>query len=598
MAAMSPTTPTVLRESTSHPPPVPAAVPPVPYAELPDDAALTSLLHAWADAWPNLLRVESIGRSWQGREIWLATCTDTRCGPAEEKPAFFVEAGVHAAELTSTVAALHLVHDLLTRHDDPAVARLLRTRTLYVVPRLGPDGAEEVIGAGRYVRSSLRPHPDPDPAPGLHQGDVDGDGRSLFMRVPDRHGPWRACEHDPRLLVPRDPDDPDGDPEDGHSGHYRLLLEGEVHEHDGATVPLAPPLEGLDLAANFHSDWPDLPRRPAGAGPFAGSEPEVQALLRAVVGRPNITGYLSLHTFGAVHLRPPLNHDDPLPDEDLRRYERLGERAAELTGYPVMSYDDLKHAPYRVRGGQLAWLFRERGVYAWITELWNPLRAAGLDASHPAHWLVDHDVDDDLALLRWNDRELGGTGFVDWYPVDHPQLGPVELGGWDVIGSWYNPPAHLRRAEVAPIAEWVSYLALASPLLEIESLTAERVDGDVHLVRAVVGNTGWLPTHVTEQARLRDQVPAVRVELALPEGARLVAGGAGHDLGQLAGRSGARSSTTWWGHEPGTPDRALAEWVVHAPAGTVVEVTARHPRAGVARGAVALTSTTRSEGGS
>jgi len=555
---------------------------PVSYDEFYDAAGLAELLSGWAAARPDLLSVTSIGPSWQGRDIWLATCTDTATGPAGSKPGFFVEANIHAAELTSSTAALHLLHRLLTDTDDERVGRLLRTRTVYVVPRVCPDGAEEVLRTGRYVRSSLRPHPDPEPAAGLHQGDADGDGRTLFMRVPDPHGPWKLCPEDPRLLVRREPDEDGGE-------YYRLLLEGEIVDHDGLTVPAAPPHEGLDLAANFHSDWPDLSARPRGAGPFAGSEPEVQALLRAIADRPNITGYLSLHTFGAVHLRPPLNADEQLPLDDLLRYDHLGRRAEQLTGYPVMSYDDLKHAPYRVRGGQLAWLYQERGVYAWITELWNPLRAAGLDASHPARWLVEHDVEDDLALLRWNDAELGDRGFVDWYPFDHPQLGKVELGGWDIVGSWYNPPAERREGEVAPVADWAIYLALASPLLAVTQVETRRVDGDVHLVRAVVANTGWLPTHVTEQARLREQVPPVTATIELPAGATLVTGPPRQELGQLSGRSGARSSTTWWGHEPGTPDRARVEWVVRGGPGAVVRVVAEHPRAGVATAEVTLT---------
>ena len=38
----------------------------------------------------------------------------------------------------------------------------------------------------------------------------------------------------------------------------------------------------------------------------------------------------------------------------------------------------------------------------------------------------------------------------------------------------------------------------------------------------------------------------------------------------------------------GTSDRAKAEWVVQAPAGTELQVTARHPRAGVVRDSVTL----------
>jgi hypothetical protein len=60
------------------------------------------------------------------------------------------------------------------------------------------------------------------------------------------------------------------------------------------------------------------------------------------------------------------------------------------------------------------------------------------------------------------------------------------------------------------------------------------------------------------------------------------------DLGQLEGRSEARTTTTWWGHNPGTPDLTTAEWVVTAPAGTAVTVRASHDRAGTVRATVEL----------
>lgn len=521
------------------------------------------------------MRLESIGRSWQNRDIWLITITDAGTGPPQDKPGFFVEGNIHAAELTASSAALHLIHRLLSGYGkDDQITRLLSTRTMYVIPRLCPDGAEEVLRTGCYVRSSMRPHPDDARAPGLHQGDVDGDGRSLFMRLPDPHGPWKKSAEDPRLLVRRRPDDHGGD-------YYRLLLEGEIVDYDGATIPLAPPFEGLDLAANFHSDWPEFPERPRSAGPFAGSEPEIQALLRAVTDRPSITGYVSMHTFGGIHLRPPLNSDDDFPEADRACYERLGEQATHHTGYPVMSYDDLKHEPYRVRGGQLAWLYHERGVYAWITELWSPLRAAGLTDFHPAAWLLDHPVENDLQLLEWSDQHTAGRGFVDWYPFNHPQLGEVELGGWNLVDTWYNPPMDLLEAEVAPHTEWVIYLALAAPQLEVIRATAEPVADAMFRIQVVVANIGWLPTQVTEKALRRSIVAGVVAELALPEGTQLVTGyQLVTDLGQLAGRSQALTSTTWWGGDIGAPDRALVEWVVQAASKTTVSVTARHPRAG------------------
>src|SRR3712207_6662049 len=74
-----------------------------------DNDALTSLLHAWADERPRLARVESIGQSVEGRDIWLVTLTNVDTGPAVEKPAVLVEANMHSVEWTGSTAALHLI---------------------------------------------------------------------------------------------------------------------------------------------------------------------------------------------------------------------------------------------------------------------------------------------------------------------------------------------------------------------------------------------------------------------------------------------------------------------------------------------------------
>jgi murein tripeptide amidase MpaA len=79
-------------------------------------AALQELLEAWAAEFPSLLRLESIGQSYEGREISLATVTNLETGPPEEKPAVFVHAQIHAMEFTGTTAALTLLDRLLHEH--------------------------------------------------------------------------------------------------------------------------------------------------------------------------------------------------------------------------------------------------------------------------------------------------------------------------------------------------------------------------------------------------------------------------------------------------------------------------------------------------
>jgi hypothetical protein len=71
----------------------------------------------------------------------------------------------------------------------------------------------------------------------------------------------------------------------GDGPYWRLFEEGSVVDHDGFTVPSPPPPEALDLNRNFPAGWSTgIP----GAGDFPGSEPEIDALIRAVRARPNI----------------------------------------------------------------------------------------------------------------------------------------------------------------------------------------------------------------------------------------------------------------------------------------------------------------------
>ena len=61
---------------------------------------LTRLLHAYAAEFPNLVKVGSIGKSYEGRDIWLVTITNFSTGPAEEKPALWADGNIHASEVS------------------------------------------------------------------------------------------------------------------------------------------------------------------------------------------------------------------------------------------------------------------------------------------------------------------------------------------------------------------------------------------------------------------------------------------------------------------------------------------------------------------
>src|SRR5512134_1957792 len=94
---------------------------------------LTRLLKEYAKEYPNLLRLESIGKSYEGREVWLVTATNFKTGDDREKPALWVDGNLHASEVTGATAALYLINFLVTCYEtDENVRRALDSRAFYI----------------------------------------------------------------------------------------------------------------------------------------------------------------------------------------------------------------------------------------------------------------------------------------------------------------------------------------------------------------------------------------------------------------------------------------------------------------------------------
>src|ERR687894_363184 len=445
---------------------------------------LTRTLHDLAEEHPSLCRVESVGKSVEGREIWLVELTNARTGPADEKPAFWVDGNTHAGEVTGSMAALYLIEHLLQNHGpDNLVNRLLDEQAFYVLPRLSPDGAERYLTSPHTLRSNPRPWPEPEPEPGLQPEDLDGDGHVLQMRVEDEHGEWRVSEGDARLMVPRAPD------EAGPGvTYYRLYKEGVFKDYDGFRRKIARPFHGLDMNRQYPYRWRE-------------------------------------------------DDDKEMPAHDLAVYKAIGERGTEITGYPNISvYHDFRYEEDKfITGAFDDWAFDYYGVFAFTIEFWSLAKAAGVEVKNFIQFFRDPPEEASLKMLAWNDRELGGEGFSPWTPFDHPQLGRVEVGGWKTKFTHQNPPPKFLEGECEKLARFALAHASTAPRLEAD-LLAEDLGPGVRRLELRVQNTGYLSTNVTRVAADKKLVKPVRAVLSLPERTELVSGEPEVDLGHLAGR--------------------------------------------------------------
>jgi len=92
--------------------------------------------------YPNIISVENIGTTWEGRDILLATIS-LNVAYAHLKPALLYTGTVHAREWIGHELGVEFIDYILTNHDNnPEILEVLNQNTLYLVPCLNPDGFE------------------------------------------------------------------------------------------------------------------------------------------------------------------------------------------------------------------------------------------------------------------------------------------------------------------------------------------------------------------------------------------------------------------------------------------------------------------------
>lgn len=496
----------------------------VDYAELSDQLA------AWSKQYPDIARVTSIGKSAQGRDVWLLTIGRN---PEETRPAIWIDGNMHASELCGSSVALAIAEEILSIHQHsrevggkpfPAhMADAVTDALFYVVPRISADGAEEVLKKGRYVRSSpVNDRTNKDHAY-WETVDVDGDGIAGYMRKQDPSGELVELRDengallDPPVMGARMPED---------SGpYYKLYPEGRIVNFDGRSIPSPHYLSDNphDFNRNFPYTWAPEGQQ-EGAGHYPGSAPETRAILDFATGHPNIFAWLNLHTFGGVLIRPLGDKpDSKMNPADLAIFEQVEAWMTELTGYATVSgFHEFLYEPEKPIFGDLSdYAYHQRGALAYVIELWDLFHQLGIERKKP---FVDHyskfGRKDILALAKFDREQNKGRVFGRWKKVQHPQLGEVEVNGFDPrVGLW-NPP-YERLAEVCQ-AQSAAFLRVAALVPRVSIEVVKRENSGAHTrIDFRISNQGYLGTFGLPSAKKLPHSEPLRL-VARGEGVRLV----------------------------------------------------------------------------
>jgi murein tripeptide amidase MpaA len=103
--------------------------------------AMVAKVEQYASEHPNLVRVQPIGKTYEGRDILAVKITSDVAADDPEKPELLFMAGIHAREQMPQVALMRFIDELISGYGtDARVTRLLDSRALWAIPVYNVDG--------------------------------------------------------------------------------------------------------------------------------------------------------------------------------------------------------------------------------------------------------------------------------------------------------------------------------------------------------------------------------------------------------------------------------------------------------------------------
>ena len=559
---------------------------------------LTKELKEMVNVHKDIAKMESIGKTLEGRDLWLVTIANPAGVPADERPGMFIGANFEGDHLIGSQISLNVLNYLLKNYSsDEAVKKSIDEHVYYIIPRMNPDGAEKMF-ASLKTGSKINTSP--------YDGDNDGridedspedlnkDGLITVMRVKDENGLYTINKDDPRLMKK-------ADPAKGESGEYAVYWEGIDNDKDGFINE--DPAGGVDINRNFMHEYPYYQDD---AGKYMVSEKETIALMAWIIKHrniaimlnfgesdnlivsPNDKGILStsrgidlinfanesysdagkvgmmsaggrsrfrgMYGTGNQPPQPPSGRqrsargpETTVNKDDLDFFKKAGDEYKELTGIKTQP-------PVRdPKGAFFQYGYFQFGVLSLSTPGWgidmpNDSTATGKRPAAgggrgmpggPAFANQKAGIDKDF--LAWLDKN-SKDGFVDWQKVNHPEFGEVEVGGFSPYAV-NNPPAD----EIAALGEahgkfavWLSGLYANVKIAKTEVVNH---GGGIFTIKAEVENNGFLPTALSHGVVSRSVKPTM-VQLEV-DPKSIISGNAKTNFFQSLAGSGSREKYEW-----------------------------------------------------
>ncbi len=463
----------------------------------------TELLKKLVAAYPELLTLQSIGKSEQGREMWLVTMNNPKTGPDTVKPAMWIDGNVHGNEIQAGETVLYSIWYLAKSYGQVKNLTELVDRTaFYFLPSQNPDGRDN------WFKHATTPHdyrtglrPTDNDYDGLldedDDDDLDGDGNIGAMWRFDPNGNFRRNRDDPRIIERVNK-------ELGQKGELSFAgSEGIDNDGDGQINEDGP--GGYDMNRNWPTDWqPNYIQFGAGEAPL--DRPETRSVASFISAHSNIAAGQSYHNAAGMILRGPGAQymESSYPRSDVAVYDRLGKAGEEML--PFYRYLVIYSGLYTVHGGFVNWLSEGMGIVSFTNELWTDDRILQKTGGGEGRGFSGGGALDEAGRMRWMDRVLFGQTFTNWTEYNHPTLGKVLIGGGT---KWSDriPPPFMLEEECHRNFAFTMFHAGNMPVIGFNWIEVKALTEGVWQITVEISNSKIIPTRTGWAAQKQIGLP-------------------------------------------------------------------------------------------
>ncbi|MBZ2183960.1 MAG: hypothetical protein K7J46_04555 [Bryobacter sp.] len=484
----------------------PKLTPPDPnWDRLYPNAQILEMMRGYQRAYPEWVKMESLGKTSAGGETWLLTITNPKTGPADSKPAVYIDGATHANEIQGTEVCMYTVNFVLKNYGKlPRVTEFLDRGTLYVIPMMNIDSRERWFtqpATPNFPRTLPVSIDDDRDGAKDEDGfdDLDGDGEITMMRkkVPLGQGNLKLHPKDSRLLVPVEPNE---------LGDY-IMLGAEGIDNDGDGQVNEDTYGYIDPNRAWGEGW--MPRYvQSGSSEYPLQYPEQRNIAQWFRSHLNVNAVLSFHNFGRFILRGPgAKPQRPMNPADLRVHDFLGKEGEKIL--PGYRYGNSWQLLYDSYGDTTDHTYGRHGAVSFVVELNDTQQ--------------DYDKDKKVSpeeQMKFNDELTQGRMFVDWKSFQHPQFGNIEIGGYKHDTN-RPPEGFLNVEECHRNAMFVLFNAHQLPQIKVQTPEVIRLRNGLYRIHVPVLNERMIPT----TAAIVSQHKLHRQDFATITGAKVIASG-------------------------------------------------------------------------